>query len=81
MVDNIVQGVYIQTIEKGKVVQKYVPLKDVKLNGNGGTTLDEYIKGTDSRLEALEKESQELKENLQRLEKVFEDTIRGFITK
>lgn len=84
--EKIVEGVYIQTIENKKVVQKYVPLSSILLNDN--LTLGEYINLLEAKFQAkneeikqLKEENEEIRNNQKRLEKVFEDTIRGFVTK
>lgn len=84
--EKIVEGVYIQTIENKKVVQKYVPLSSILLNDN--ITLGEYINSLEAKFQAkneeikqLKEENEEIRANHKRLEKVFEDTIRGFVTK
>jgi hypothetical protein len=77
--DKIIEGVYVQVVERQKVVQKYIPLNKVKLEN--GKTLEEYL-GEIKRevVEANAKASENI-ERMNNLENVFEETIRGFITK
>ena len=77
MIDKIVEGVYIQVVEKGKVVQKYVPLKDVKLNGNGGPTLDEYINVNNAKIDALNKDILRLDKKIDSLQTSFATIIKA----
>lgn len=78
--EKIVEGVYIQTIENKKVVQKYVPLSSVYLVGKE-ITLGEHLETVNAQIEALNKRLSQLEINENRLESVFESTIRGFVTK
>lgn len=85
--EKIVEGVYIQTIENKKVVQKYVPLSNVYLVGKEITlgehleTVNAQIEALNKRIDSLENKLSQLENNENRLESVFENTIRGFVTK
>lgn len=77
--DKIIEGVYIQVVERQKVVQKYVPLDKVKLEN--GKTLGEYLSEIKQEVVEANAKAQENIERMNNLENVFTETIRGFITK
>ena len=79
MNNQIVKGVYIQTVENKKVVQKYVPTEELKLAN--GETLGEFLNVQNDRIKALEQELEDYKKRADKLEIIFSETIRGFITK
>lgn len=79
MNSKIIKGVYIQTVENKKVVQKYVPTEELKL-ANGGN-LGEFLNAQNERIEKLEFDLEDYKKRAEKLEKIFYETIRGFITK
>jgi len=79
MNDKIIKGVYIQTVENKKVVQKYVPTEELKLAN--GETLGEFLNVQNDRIKALEQELEDYKKRADKLEIIFSETIRGFITK
>ena len=85
-IEKPIEGVYIQIIEKKKVVQKYVPLSRVFIKGK--VTLGEHLDLVQAQIDALNKETKALNEkfnaleaNNTRLENAFTETIRGFVTK
>jgi hypothetical protein len=75
----IIKGVYIQTVENKKVVQKYVPTEELKLAN--GENLGEFLNGQNERIEKLERDLEDYKKRADKLEIIFSETIRGFITK
>lgn len=77
--DKIIEGVYVQVVERQKVVQKYIPLDKVKLEN--GKTLDEYLSEIKQEVVDANAKANENIERMNNLENVFEETIRGFITK
>ena len=79
MNNQIVKGVYIQTVENKKVVQKYVPTEELKLAN--GENLGEFLNVQNDRIKALEQELEDYKKRADKLEIIFSETIRGFITK
>ena len=77
--DKIIEGVYVQVVERQKVVQKYIPLNKVKLEN--GKTLDEYLGEIKQEVVEANAKASENIERMNNLENVFTETIRGFITK
>lgn len=77
--DKIIEGVYVQVVERQKVVQKYIPLDKVKLEN--GKTLEEYLSEIKQEVVEANAKAQENIERMNNLENVFTETIRGFITK
>jgi len=77
--DKIIEGVYVQVVERQKVVQKYIPLDKVKLEN--GKTLEEYLSEIKQEVVDANAKASENIERMNNLENVFEETIRGFITK
>ena len=77
--DKIIEGVYVQVVERQKVVQKYIPLNKVKLEN--GKTLDEYLSEIKQEIVEANAKASENIERMNNLENVFAETIRGFITK
>lgn len=77
--DKIIEGVYVQVVERQKVVQKYIPLDKVKLEN--GKTLDEYLSEIKQEVVDANAKANENIERMNNLENVFAETIRGFITK
>jgi len=75
----IIKGVYIQTVENKKLVQKYVPTEELELAN--GETLGEFLNGQNERIKGLEEELEDYKKRAEKLEIIFSETIRGFITK
>ena len=75
----IIKGVYIQTVENKKVVQKYVPTEKLELAN--GVNLGEFLNGQNERIEKLERDLEDYKKRADKLEIIFSETIRGFITK
>ena len=77
--DKIIEGVYVQVVERQKVVQKYIPLDKVKLEN--GKTLEEYLSEIKQEVVEANAKANENIERMNNLENVFAETIRGFITK
>lgn len=77
--EKIIEGVYVQVVERQKVVQKYIPLDKVKLEN--GKTLDEYLSEIKQEVVEANAKASENIERMNNLENVFTETIRGFITK
>ncbi len=76
-IEKPIEGVYIQVIENKKVVQKYVPLKDVKLNGNGGMFFKEYIHVNNAKIDALNKDILRLDKKIDSLQTSFATIIKA----
>lgn len=76
-------SVWIAIVDKkGNVSNMYIPLLDVEIAE--GRTLGAYLEENEKEKQELRKEVEELKrltEKVDNLERVIEDTIRGFITK
>lgn len=79
MNSKIVKGVYIQTVDNKKVVQKYVPTEELKLAN--GENLGEFLNTQNNRIEVLEQELEDYKKRAEKLEIIFSETIKGFVTK
>ncbi len=73
-------SVYVAKANKNKeMVYKWIPLSDVEIED--GKTLGECLEEKDKEILELKARQEKLEEEIKRLEKVIEDTIRGFITK
>ena len=57
----IIKGVYTQTVENKKVVQKYVPTEELKLAN--GSNLGEFLNAQNERIEKLEQDNMFLKQS------------------
>jgi hypothetical protein len=77
--NEIIKGIYIQTVENKKLIQKYVPTEELELAN--GETLGEFLNAQNERIEKLKQDLEEYKIKAEKLELIFSKTIRGFITK
>lgn len=69
-------SVYVTLVnKKGEVSYKHIPLLDVEVEK--GKTLGNLLEEKDKKIAELEKYN----EKVDHLEKVIENTIRGFVTK
>lgn len=74
----IIKGVYIQTVENKKVVQKYVPTEKLELAN--GVNLGEFLNGQTERIEGLNSDLESLARTVTQLKSALAEYQKATAT-